>query len=195
MAEEIYGFDAESVRWLRLLVQERRAKQGDAPTRQLPNWQHVRITGDAIEFTGSGSNGSGSYAVGIYYPGIVVKFDAARQEELALGECWVKDWNAADLFTGTRYDAQQTGNINLDIDGSGSGTTFSFRPLFMTAETTGLALDNGSGSGSGDLDGVPISDLFNCDPVEGAQVRNGQLAIRNGRLVLIDPSGEIISGG
>lgn len=123
----MFTFSETDVRRISTMLKDFESRSTPVPPRQLPNWQHVRITGDVVydgQLSGSSSGGTP------YYPGIVVKLDASRKEDVELGEVWVRDWNEAELSEGFVYSCQQTGNIAIQ------GET---RTLFMTEGSAGGA--------------------------------------------------------
>lgn len=187
--DRVYGFDAAGasrvVRGTRAFEanpnRPRRALDGE-----VPNWQHVRITGAEVG-TGSGSGGTSDV---IYYPGEVVIWDAADEEGAVSIEVWVHPWNDEILHSGTIYPCRQSGTLSLGDDE---------RAVFVTACTPGDAREDddgsGSGSGAGDGDGGCSRGIgVNwCQP-DGTSVP-ACMSIENNRLVVRDLQGNLLDGG
>ena len=109
-----------------------------------PNWQHVRVTGAALDCDGSGSGaGIGSGSTGIrYYPAVVEAWDSEEESATDIGSCLLLERHEYPLVVGNVYVGRQTGNKVA------CGTAYS---VFVTAiPIAGLETDlNGSGSGDG----------------------------------------------
>jgi len=109
---------------------------------EVPNWQHVRITGPAIgDGSGSGS-GSGSDDGLRYWPAVVEVWDAFTDEPIILANVWVLDRNDFDLEVQQIYVARESGRKQVEGD---------TRDLFIHGQ--GLSYprfdDDGSGSAIG----------------------------------------------
>ena len=145
---EVYGFDAAHIQRIanavRLVEGSQLARNRDLYG--VPNWQHVRITGEAVgDGSGSGSEGSGSDTGDgdfRYWPGVIEVWDANANEAIVLAEVWVLDRNDYDLEVGSYYTVRESGPKRVD---------WNTRPLFIHGE--GLSYpraDDGSGGvGSG----------------------------------------------
>ena len=112
------------------------------------NWQHIRVTGAALDCDGSGSGaGIGSGSTGIrYYPAVVEGWDAEDESPTEYGTCLLIERHEYPLVIGNVYVGKQTGNKIA------CGTAYS---VFVTAipiaglEECGCAGGSGSGSGGG----------------------------------------------
>ena len=83
---------------------------------EVPNWQHVRITGPAIgEGSGAGS-GSGSDDGLRYWPAVVEVWDAFTTAPIILANVWVLDRNDFDLEVQQVYVARESGRKQVDGD-------------------------------------------------------------------------------
>lgn len=132
----VYGFDHGGVERIVRTVRDHEA----APFRarkvletQLPNWQHVRITGPAVDTTESDSDDSDAdsdaYASGlIFYTGIVVAWDASANADAEYGDVWVLGRSGVGFDEGDVCACRQSGDLTLNAES---------RPLFVTTQGGG----------------------------------------------------------
>ena len=81
--------------------------KGIPPRQSSNNWQHVRVTGAAVDC----DEGSERYSGGErrYYPAVVELWDATNEEALDLGACLLMERHDYPLVNGNVYPAQQSG--------------------------------------------------------------------------------------
>lgn len=112
-----------------------------------PNWQHVRVTGAALDC----DEGSESYSGGErrYYPAVVEAWDSEEESPTDIGSCLILERHEYPLVVGNVYVGKQTGNKTV------CGSAYS---VFVTAiPVAGLEDSNASDDYYDYYDGSPDS--------------------------------------
>jgi hypothetical protein len=135
MADEVYGFDEQGMRRAVGAIRAVEASQ-PRPSRAnaRSNWQHVRITGPAVDVTESDSDDSDadSYAYAndlVFYPAIVVAWDSSAEADAEYGPVWVLDRNQVGFEDGEVLTCRQSGDVTLNAEQ---------RPLFVATQGAGV---------------------------------------------------------
>lgn len=174
----VYGLTEQDFDRLRRMIKWFEGRPPDRahdPGGQVPNWQHVRITGPAVgEGSGSGAEGSGPDADDgdhRYWPAVIEVWDAQANVAVTFATIWVLDRNDYDLEVGSVYTARESGRKRVD---------WNSRSLFIHGNGRSyphFADDDGSGSGSGSGDGcvtTPPSDTNTLRIPDGCNADGSQ---------------------